>query len=150
MSDLTQEERNAIIRKRMLDLQKMRVVPMPPDSPYITPLRLNYIQDGREKSWDIIRTHDGVYIIIFNISRKKLIFVRQFRPALYFSATSEKLEEIDVKKYPAKLGLSLELCAGMVDKNKSLVEIAREEVIEECGYEAPVSSFEKVNSFRFV
>ncbi|XP_033217116.1 uridine diphosphate glucose pyrophosphatase NUDT14-like isoform X2 [Belonocnema kinseyi] len=148
MSKMTQEERNAIVRKRMLDLQKMTVLPMPPDSPFVKPLRLFYTQDGREKIWDIIRTHDAVYIIIFNITRKKLIFVRQFRPSVYFAAAQEKLDEIDVKKYPATLGLALELCAGIVDKKISLVEIAREEVIEECGYEAPNSAFEKVNSYR--
>lgn len=148
MSEVTQEERNAIVRKRMLNLEKLEATPMPPDSPYIRPLRLNYIQDGRKKSWDMIRVHDSVSIVIFNVSRKKLIFVRQFRPPCYFNSVTEKLEEIDVKQYPATLGLALELCAGMVDKNKSLVEIAREEVMEECGYEAPVPAFEKVNCYR--
>ena len=148
MSEITQDERNDIVRKKMLNLKKLQVTSMPPDSPYIRPVRLIYNQDGREKSWDMIRVHDSVSIIIFNVSRKKLVFVKQFRPPVYFAAVPENIKEVDVTKYPATLGLALELCAGMVDKNKSLVEIAREEVMEECGYDAPASTFERVCCYR--
>lgn len=40
-----------------------------------------------------------------------------------------------------------ELCAGIVDKDKSLVEIAHEEILEECGYHVPVTQIERVTSF---
>ncbi|XP_051176693.1 uridine diphosphate glucose pyrophosphatase NUDT14-like isoform X1 [Leptopilina boulardi] len=148
MSELTIEESSSSIRKRMLDLERVYVMSMPPDSPYIRPLRMNYTQDGRQKYWDLMRVHDGVCIVIFNISRMKLVCVKQFRPPCYFASVPEQFGVVDVKKYPAKLGVSLELCAGIIDKNKSIVEIAREEVLEECGYDAPVSLFEKVNCYR--
>lgn len=44
----------------------------------------------------------------------------------------------------------MELCAGIVDKNKSLVEIAVEEVREECGYEVRVSDMHRIISCRYV
>lgn len=55
---------------------------------------------------------------------------------------------INIEKYPPSLGLTVELCAGIVDKNKSLLEIAVDEVREECGYEVKVSDMQKIISCR--
>lgn len=50
---------------------------------------------------------------------------------------------------PASAGVTYELCAGIVDKpNLSLEEIACQEVLEECGYEVPVSKLRKITSYR--
>jgi UDP-sugar diphosphatase len=55
---------------------------------------------------------------------------------------------IDIDKYPPSLGLTVEFCAGIVDKNKSLEEIAVDEIREECGYEVKVSDIQKIISCR--
>ncbi len=55
---------------------------------------------------------------------------------------------MDWSKYPGELGMTFELCAGIVDKDLPLVEIAKEEVEEECGYRVPIENFEKVTSMR--
>uniref|UniRef100_A0A671NFZ4 Uridine diphosphate glucose pyrophosphatase NUDT14 n=1 Tax=Sinocyclocheilus anshuiensis TaxID=1608454 RepID=A0A671NFZ4_9TELE len=50
---------------------------------------------------------------------------------------------------PASAGVTYELCAGLVDKpNLSLEEIARQEVLEECGYDVPVAKLRKITSYR--
>ncbi|KYN21642.1 PREDICTED: uridine diphosphate glucose pyrophosphatase-like [Trachymyrmex cornetzi] len=147
MNVTTQDERNQVTRKKMLDLHEVRVGKVPQDSPWLRSIRLHYVHDGQSKNWDVITMHDSVCIIVFNTSRMKLVFVRQFRPAVYYSFLPEKQEAIDVKRYPATLGITLELCAGIVDKDKSLVEIAREELKEECGYEAPISSFQQILTY---
>lgn len=59
-------------------------------------------------------------------------------------------DEIDTSKYPAALGITLEMCAGIVDKNKSLHAIAKEEVLEECGYDVPIKDLQKITSYRSV
>lgn len=46
------------------------------------------------------------------------------------------------------MGLTVEFCAGIVDKNKSLEEIAAAEVREECGYEIKISDLQKIISCR--
>ncbi|XP_058792233.1 uridine diphosphate glucose pyrophosphatase NUDT14-like [Phymastichus coffea] len=150
MSNPSLEEKNKKIRERMLNLTEIRIGLFPHDSPWLKPVRLNYIQDGKAKTWDLMKAHESVSIIVFNISRKKLIFVRQFRPASYYSCISEKQEVIDLKKYPPTLGLTIELCAGIVDKDKPLVEIAQNELLEECGYKAPILSFQKIITYRFI
>ena len=48
---------------------------------------------------------------------------------------------------PALDGITYELCAGIVDKHASLVQIAREEVLEETGYDVPLENFQLVNSY---
>ncbi|XP_011878165.1 PREDICTED: uridine diphosphate glucose pyrophosphatase-like [Vollenhovia emeryi] len=147
MNTAAQDERNQVVRKRMLDLHDVRVGKVPQNSPWLRSVRLNYTQDGRSKDWDIIRIHDSVCIIVFNTSSRKLVFVRQFRPAVYYASLPEEQDAVDVQRYPATLGLALELCAGIVDKDKPLVEIARDELKEECGYEAPTSAFKQITTY---
>ncbi|XP_055042150.1 uridine diphosphate glucose pyrophosphatase NUDT14 isoform X1 [Misgurnus anguillicaudatus] len=50
---------------------------------------------------------------------------------------------------PASAGVTYELCAGLVDKpNLSLEEIARQEILEECGFDVPVTKLRKITSYR--
>lgn len=134
----------------MDDVKNVHFVPLP-DSPYVKPFRLNYTQAGSEKSWDLLEVHDSVAIILFNVTRKVMIFVKQFRPAIYYSLISRedrKKSTVDTTKYAPALAIALEMCAGIVDKNIPLDEIAREEVLEECGYDVKLENLEKVLSYR--
>ena len=46
------------------------------------------------------------------------------------------------------LGITVELCAGIIDKdNKTPKEIAQAEVLEECGYDVPLCNFKHVLKF---
>ncbi|XKL59075.1 hypothetical protein PGB90_000091 [Kerria lacca] len=80
----------------------------------------------------------------------KFITVRQFRPAVYIQNIpfEDKIKIIDCNKYPVELGLTTEFCAGIVDKNKSLEEIAKAEVMEETGYDIPIEKLEKIRIFN--
>ena len=49
---------------------------------------------------------------------------------------------------PATCGIAYELCAGIVDKQMSLSQVAKEEVLEECGYDVPVENLRQVTSWR--
>lgn len=64
----------------MENIKNIRFGPLPPDSPYVKPFRMYYTQNEVEKNWDLLKVHDSVSIIIFNTSRQKLVFVKQFRP----------------------------------------------------------------------
>lgn len=94
--------------------------------------------------------NDSVQIIVYNISRNVLVLVKQFRPAVYYHniPAADRKDSVDVKKYPAELGVTIELCAGTVDKNLPLVRIAKEELLEECGYDVPVMDLKKLISYR--
>jgi len=101
-------------------------------SEFIKPKRIRYTQEGQTKMWDMVEVHDSVAIILYHEERQALVIVRQFRPPVYLKNND---------------GFTYELCAGIVDKDKSLVEIAHEEILEECGYHVPLEKIEKVTSF---
>ncbi|WP_456451421.1 NUDIX domain-containing protein [Hydrogenimonas sp.] len=102
-------------------------------SHFVRPALVRYEQDGVEKSWEIIRAYDSVAILIYDKDLDAFVLVRQFRPAVYL--------------HDAK-GMTVELCAGIVDKEASLAQIASEEVTEECGYEVPPERLVRVTAFH--
>ncbi|XP_059156287.1 uridine diphosphate glucose pyrophosphatase NUDT14-like isoform X2 [Physella acuta] len=122
------------------------------ESKYIKPKRIFYKQNGVEKIWDAMKVYDGVAILLFNITRNVFVFVRQFRPAIYINMVQTEvkdgIETVDTDKYPGTLGLTMELCAGIIDKDKSVPEIAKSEIMEECGYEVPIENIKKITTCR--
>ncbi|MCK5853991.1 MAG: NUDIX domain-containing protein [Sulfurovaceae bacterium] len=97
---------------------------------FIESALVTYKQNGIEKSWEVVKAHDSVAILIYHKEHHSFILVKQFRPAVYMGGTQD--------------GMTIELCAGIVDKNLTLNEIAMEEIEEECGYAVPLESIERV------
>ncbi|GFO35366.1 GDP-mannose-4,6-dehydratase nudk [Plakobranchus ocellatus] len=121
-------------------------------SKFLIPQRVYFTQNNTKRVWDGIKEHSDVEILLFNISRNVFILVKQFRPAVYLSQTMSTVlkgsEMVDTGQYPGHLGVTIELCAGIVDKDLPCAEIARAEVLEECGYNVPTDNFCKITSFR--
>jgi UDP-sugar diphosphatase len=101
-------------------------------SKYIKPKSMHYIQNNVKKRWDIVDSHDSVAILLYHADLDSFVFVKQFRPSIY-------LKNGD--------GFTYELCAGLVDKDKSVKEIAYEEILEETGYDVPFAQLNKISSF---
>ena len=99
---------------------------------FIQPALMRYEERGVQKSWELVKAHDSVAILIYNSDQDALVLVRQFRPAVYLANQD---------------GYSYELCAGIVDKEKSLEAIASEEISEETGYHVPPQKLQRVSSF---
>jgi len=102
------------------------------DPRFIATARAHYKQNGIAKSWEIVKAHDSVAILIYHTEFDAFILVQQFRPAVYMNNND---------------GVTVELCAGIVDKQLSLAQIAKEEIEEECGYDVPLEKIEKITSF---
>jgi len=100
---------------------------------YIKPILINYTQKGQEKKWEAVISHDSVSILLYHQDKDAFVLVKQLRPAVL------NANKIDGEMY--------ELCAGIVDKKLTNKEIVREEVLEECGYDVPLKSLEKISSF---
>ncbi len=103
------------------------------DPKFIKPLFIRYNQNGVEKTWESVRSFDSVSVLLYHKQYEAYLVVKQFRPPVYM--TDDKF------KY------TYELCAGILDKPKPIVQIAREEIYEECGYDVPVEDIHKVNIF---
>jgi len=100
---------------------------------YIKSYLASYYQNNIKKSWEIVSAHDSVAILIYHKVKKKFILVKQFRAPVYANNQN---------------GITVELCAGLVDKDKTLIEIAKDEILEECGYNVPIKQIEKVTTYN--
>ncbi|CAM2974906.1 NUDIX hydrolase [Helicobacter burdigaliensis] len=111
------------------------------DSKYVKPKRMLFCENGKERAWDIIEAHDSVAVLLYHTQKDAFCIVKQFRPAVY-------LKEKQRNAIAQELGYTYELCAGITDKpNKSLKQIAKEEILEECGYDVPLENIEKITEF---
>ena len=90
---------------------------------------VTYKQNGIKKSWEIIESHNSVAILIYHKERDSFVLVKQFRPPVYHRNGD---------------GMTIELCAGLIDKEKSLEQIAKEEIEEECGFAVPLEKIERI------
>ncbi len=97
---------------------------------FVKPVLMRYEQSGVNKSWELVEVHDSVAVLLADPVRREFVLVKQFRPAVFLKHSD---------------GFTYELCAGIVDKDKTLEQIAIEEVYEETGY--AVDSVEKIVSF---
>ena len=100
---------------------------------FITPVKLTYIQNDTQKSWEAVKSFDSVSILLYHKQKDAFVLVKQFRPPVYLGDKSKLF--------------TYELCAGIIDKDKSLKQIAKEEIEEECGYEVDVENIQEVTSF---
>ncbi|XP_041469627.1 uridine diphosphate glucose pyrophosphatase NUDT14-like isoform X2 [Lytechinus variegatus] len=119
-------------------------------SQYVTPFRLLYKQDGVKKTWDYIKGHDSIAILLYNKDRDVFPVVKQFRPAVYAAKIQAFTDGqiVDTAKHKGEEGMCIELCAGIMDKNKDVTEMAQAEVLEETGYKVPLENLKKITSFR--
>jgi UDP-sugar diphosphatase len=79
-------------------------------------------REGTEFFWERVKSHDSVHILVDNTETKELLLVKQVRiPVLVNDAFNN--------------GVCIEACAGLVDKNSNIIQITKEEVLEELGYD---------------
>lgn len=103
------------------------------DTKFIKPLKVTFNLNGKRKTWEAVRSHDSVSILLYHTQKNAILLVKQFRVPVYLNDKSQTF--------------TYELCAGLVDKEKSLEEIAIEEIDEECGYEVNKKDIQRVTSF---
>ena len=91
-------------------------------------------EDGVKISWEINKGHDSIHILVDNIENKTLELVAQVR--------------IPVKlNNPETDGICFEACAGLVDKDIPNIQIAKEELLEEMGYDIPIDEIIPLRTF---
>lgn len=100
---------------------------------FIKPIKINYTQNEKKKVWEAVISHDSVAILLYHTQKKAFVIVKQLRvPVLNANKTD---------------GMTHELCAGIVDKDTSNIQIAREEILEECGYDVALENIQRVSSY---
>ena len=92
-------------------------------------------REGQEFLWERIKFQDSVHVLIDNVETREIILVKQVRIPVLVNDDSQNGEIIEV-------------CAGLVDKDVTIQQIAKEEVLEECGYDIPVDDLEFLKSMK--
>ena len=100
---------------------------------FIKPILINYTQNGVAKKWEAIISHDSVSVLLYHKEKDAFVIVKQLRPPVLHATHTD--------------GYMHELCAGIVDKELTKKEIAREEILEECGYDVPLEKVNKITTF---
>lgn len=100
---------------------------------FIKPIKINYTQNEKKKVWEAVISHDSVAVLLWHKDKNAFVLVKQLR------ATVLNKNKVN--------GMMYELCAGIVDKDTTNAQIAKEEIFEECGYDVPVENLEKISSF---
>ncbi len=91
--------------------------------------------DGEPFYWEAIKSHDSVHVLVVNTTTKEVIVVEQVRVPVLSNDSSNR-------------GIVTEACAGLVDKDASIQQIAKEEILEECGYDVPLMNVELLKSLK--
>jgi len=100
---------------------------------FIKPMLINYTQKGVEKKWEAVISHDSVSILLWHKEKDAFVIVKQLRPAVLNMTKTD--------------GYMHELCAGIIDKDISDVRIAKEEVLEECGFDVAIKNIKYITTF---
>jgi UDP-sugar diphosphatase len=100
---------------------------------FVHPVSITYNQNGKDKLWEAVKSFDSVAVLLYHKQKDAFLLVKQFRAPVYLNDESHLC--------------TYELCAGIVDKEVSLEQIAKEEIDEECGYNVAIESIEKITSF---
>ncbi len=103
------------------------------ESHFIKPVKITYTQNGISKNWEGVKSFDSVAVLLYHKEENAFLLVKQFRPPVYM--------------VNHQITYTYELCAGIIDKDLTLEEIAKEEIDEECGYDVPLENIEKITSF---
>jgi UDP-sugar diphosphatase len=103
------------------------------DTKFIHPIKVTYSQNGINKTWEAVRSHNSVAVLLYHTEKNAFLLVKQFRVPVFLNDNTKTF--------------TYELCAGLVDKDKSLEEIVKEEIDEECGYNVSVNDIIRVTSF---
>ena len=103
------------------------------ETKFIHPIKVTYLQNGKSRSWEAVKSHNSVAVLLYHTQKNAFLLVKQFRAPVYLNDNSKTF--------------TFELCAGLVDKDKSLEEIVQEEIDEECGYKVELNDISKITSF---
>lgn len=100
---------------------------------FVKPILIEYTHKKSARKWEAVISHNSVSTLLWHKEKDAFVLVKQLRPAIL------NADGVD--------GYTYELCAGIIDKNASDKQIAKEEIEEECGFDVALDSIEYVTTF---
>uniref|UniRef100_A0A1I7U7U0 Uridine diphosphate glucose pyrophosphatase NUDT14 n=1 Tax=Caenorhabditis tropicalis TaxID=1561998 RepID=A0A1I7U7U0_9PELO len=116
---------------------------------------MSYTIDGKPQTHEFNQKIGSVAILLYHKEFNLFMLVRQFRPAIFAVTVANMPEnqgkdykDIDWSSYDSDLGHTIELCAGLLDKEElTPAETACEEISEECGYHVDPEDLIHITTF---
>lgn len=113
-------------------IESFREVPLE-KSNFVHPIKIEYNHNGASKTWEAVKSHDSVAVLLYHVEKNAFLLVKQFRPPVYMNNPHH--------------GFTYELCAGILDKDIDPTHTIKEEIDEECGYDVAVENISRLTSF---
>merc|ERR1719229_1640093 len=116
---MDQNEKNKIVNHQ---ISEVSVGEIPNGkSKFVHPKRMTFSQNGRKRIWDLCDSMSAVAALCYHAEKKSFLFVKQFRPPVYYSRMKEGTldasnEEKDGSGY--QVGCTVECIAGLLDKKE--------------------------------
>lgn len=92
-------------------------------------------RDGKSFCWEMTKVLDSVHVSVFNETTDEFLLVKQVRVPVLVND-------------PVSKGEVVEVCAGLVDKNLPVKNIAKEEILEELGYDADIQRISFIKTIK--
>ena len=70
-------------------IEDLRISPLK-ETNYIKPLKVNFTLNGIKKSWEAVRSHDSVAVLLYHKEKESFLFVKQFRVPVYLNDKNTK------------------------------------------------------------
>ena len=65
-------------------IEDLKISPLK-ETNYIKPLKVNFTLNGIKKSWEAVRSHDSVAVLLYHQEKRAFLFVKQFRIPVYLN-----------------------------------------------------------------
>lgn len=92
-------------------------------------------RDGKEFPWEMAKGFNSVHVFVNNVETKEVMYVKQVRVPVLVND-------------PRTKGHVVECCAGLVDKELEMYQIAHEEIVEEMGYDIPYQNIRFIRELK--
>eukprot|EP01083_Nonionella_stella_P078980 216461_1 len=121
-------------------------------SKFVSPKRMKFKQNGKDRIWDLVEAMSAVAALCYHVEKRSFLFVKQFRPPLYYNylqnGTLKQKEDKHKDNKGHQVGCTVECIAGLLDKPElSPLQTMHEELKEEVGYEVPLESIEFITNY---
>lgn len=62
------------------------------ESKYLKPFKMKFMQNGVQRDWDCVKVMNSVSIFLYHEQKDAFLFVKQFRPAVWYSQEKEGIK----------------------------------------------------------
>ena len=71
-------------KMKKLEVKNLEIIDLK-NPKFVKPIRINYRQNKKEKSWEAVKSHDSVSILLYHTQKECFVLVKQFRPPVYIN-----------------------------------------------------------------